>query len=436
MSKVSGPPPLYLAYSSLTRVAAPFVLRHVAKKLRGQGVEEDRIAERAGHATLPRPDGPLIWFHGASVGESLSVLSVITRLGERLPRTNFLMTSGTASAAKIVAGRLPPNTRHQFAPLDAPQFLDRFLDHWAPSAGVFVESELWPGMLVRAQNRGIRLALLNARLSEKSAQGWARYPDTAGYVLDRFSIMLTQNGEVGARLRAMGADPDRVRIGANLKATAAPLPVDPSTLAQLKTSIGDRPIWAASSTHPGEEEFALAAHQSILRQHPDALLLLIPRHPERGDAVGALIEAQGLTSARRSLGQDIAPQTQVYLADTLGETGTWYETAPIVLLGGSLLPEIGGHNPFEPAQSGAAILTGPHVANFSETFPPMIACGAVSEVTTHEAIAEQVLTWLRSPGDLQQSRSAARRFAQSQAAALDDVIGTLIDTLELAEERA
>lgn len=431
MSQAGGSTPLYLAYSVMTRLAAPFVLRHVGGKLRDQGVDPARIGERAGRSDLPRPDGPLVWFHGASVGESLSVLSVITRLGDRLPDTEFLMTSGTAAAAEIVAQRLPPRTRHQFAPLDAPQYIDRFLDHWRPQAGIFVESELWPGMLMRARERGVQLALLNARMSEKTARGWARYGDTSALILDNFSIMLTQNAEVAARLERMGADPARVQIGANLKATAAPLPVDPAVLTGVQAACGARPIWAASSTHPGEEEIVLDAHTQILRQRPDALLLLIPRHPIRGDAVQALIQTRGMSLARRSAGQAIGRETQVYLADTLGETGTWYAAAPIVLLGGSLLPDIGGHNPFEPAQSGAAILTGPHVFNFSETFPPLIDAGGARETASADGIAADVLDLLRDSGRLAACRDAARNFATSQAAALEHVIDRLINTLTL-----
>lgn len=431
MTRPGGPTPLYTLYSGLTRLAAPLVLTHVGRKLARQGVTRDRIGERAGHATLPRPDGPLIWFHGASVGESLSVLSVIAKLGERLPQTQFLMTSGTASSAEIVGKRLPPRTRHQFAPMDAPQILDRFLAHWRPRAGIFVESELWPGMLVRARDSGVKLALLNARLSRKSAQGWARYPDTARFVLDCFEVLLTQNAEIADRLRMMGADEDRLEVGANLKATAAPLPVDRMTLTEVRKAVGTRPLWAASSTHPGEEDIVLAAQARILERHPGTMLILIPRHPDRADEIQAMIRAQGLTGTRRSLGEKIGPETQVYLADTLGETGTWYAAAPIVLLGGSLLPEIGGHNPFEPAQSGAAILTGPHVANFTETFGPMLDLGAATGVATDNDIAATVCSWLETPETLDRKRTAAQDFAQSQAAALDQVIETLIRRLSL-----
>ena len=429
--KRPSPTPLYKVYSGLTRLAAPMVLAHVGRKLAAQGVEPERIDERAGHATLPRPEGEMIWFHGASVGESLSVLSVITRLGQRLPGAEFLMTSGTASSAQIVGRRLPPRTRHQFAPMDAPQVLDRFLDHWRPRAGVFVESELWPGMLIRARDRGVKLALLNARLSARSAQGWARYPDTARFVLDAFEVMLTQNAEIAQRLRSMGADPDRLQVGANLKATAEPLPVDELTLSELHEAVGPRPLWVASSTHPGEEEIVLEAQSRILSQRPGALLILILRHPERGDAVEAMVREAGLTCARRSTGEPIGAETQVYLADTLGETGTWYAAAPIVLLGGSLLPEIGGHNPFEPAGSGAAVMSGPHVVNFSETFGPMFSTGAATEVAAAEDIAGVVLGWLGDAARLETRREAARDFARSGAAALDHVIDVLVEQLGL-----
>ncbi|WP_428928580.1 3-deoxy-D-manno-octulosonic acid transferase [Marinibacterium sp. SX1] len=431
MSRPGGATPLYTLYSGLTRLAAPLVLHHVGRKLSDQGVEARRIRERAGRPSLDRPPGELIWFHGASVGESLSVLSVIDRLARRRPDAHFLVTSGTASSAQILARRLPPRALHQFAPLDAPHYIDRFLDHWQPRAGIFVESELWPGMLVRARDRGLRLALLNARLSEKSARGWARHPDTARMVLDCFDILLTQNATIAERLRLMGADAERLSVGANLKAAAAPLPVDEITRDELRRALGDRPVWAASSTHPGEDEIVLDAHARVLERHPDALLLLIPRHPERGDDLQRMIAERGLARTRRSAGERITAATQVYLADTLGETGTWYAACPLILLGGSLLPDIGGHNPFEPAVSGAAVLTGPHVANFSETFGPMIDRGAATEVATPAEIAGKVGDWLASPALLADKRAAARAFARTEASALDQVIDRMIDCLAL-----
>lgn len=426
----AGPTPLYRFYRAATGALLPLVWRKVAAKLRAADVSEDRIGERLGHATQARPDGPLIWFHAASVGESLSVLTLIARMGDRLPRHHFLITSGTATSAALVARRLPPRSRHQFAALDARAPVGRFLDHWRPDAAVFVESELWPLSLVETRARGARLALLNARLSAKSVRGWARWPATARFVLDQFAVMITQNRQGADDLRAMGADPVRVRVGTNLKSTSAPLPVDLAALARLRDGLGSRPLWIASSTHAGEEQVVLSAHRRLLERHPDLCLLLIPRHPERGSEVAALIDRAGLSHARRSTGAALEGQ-QVYLADTLGETGTWYASSPIVFLGGSL-QEIGGHNPFEPAQAGAAVLTGPGHFNFAETFAPLLSLGGAVEVTDATSLAQGVETWLETPPALERARDAARRFVAQREDALDDIIDTLCTALELA----
>lgn len=425
-------PPLFRLYRLITTLIAPAAYALVSRKLRRQGVPAGRLAERLGNASAPRPAGRLIWFHAASVGESLSVLSLIARMGERLGDAEFLITSGTAASAELIARRMPPRCRHQFAPLDAPGPVRRFLAHWRPDAAIFVESELWPVMLAETRAGGARLALLNARLSETSVRGWRRWPDTARFVLGQFDILLTQNRKAADDLRAMGADPARVRTGGNLKSTSAPLPVDAETLAAVRTALGPRPVWVASSTHPGEEEVVLDAHRRLLARHPDLCLLLVPRHPERGDEVAELIARTGLRYARRGTGGAPDAGTQVCLADTLGETGTWYALAPIVFLGGSLRP-IGGHNPYEPAQAGAAILTGPHVNNFAETFAPLIAAGGAVETADAAALAAAVAQWLDDPGRLAAARKAAGDFTRARQAALDGLTGTLCTALGLAD---
>ena len=353
----SRPTLLYHVYRCATVLLAPFAYRKVAAKLKLHGVSLQRQRERAGFASEPRPEGQLIWFHAASVGESLAALTLITRLGERLKDTEFLLTSGTATSAEVVARRMPPRCRHQFAPLDAVAPVHRFLKHWRPDAGVFVESELWPVTLVAAQRSGARLALVNARLSARSVSRWQSKAPTAQFVLDQFTLFLTQNDQIAQNLLTLGADPDRVHPGSNLKAGADPLPVDAATLTDIRQALDGRPVWIASSTHHGEEEQVLAAHKTLLQDHPDLCLVLAPRHPERGDAVETLVAQAGLTCARRSMGQALNTDTQVYLADTLGEVGTWYALSPIVFLGGSLEP-IGGHNPFEVAVADAAVITG------------------------------------------------------------------------------
>lgn len=426
----ASPTALFHLYRGTTAVLCPLAYWSVSRKLNRHDVPALRQHERLGNASLPRPLGQLVWFHAASVGESLSVLTLITRMGTRLPNAEFLITSGTATSAELIARRLPPRTRHQFAPLDATGPVTRFLDHWRPDAGILVESELWPMMLTQARKRGVPLALLNARLSAKSVTGWCRAPATARFVLDQFDLMLTQNSESANNLRRMGADPERVRVGSNLKATSAPLPVDTDTLAQLRDDLNGRPVWVASSTHRGEEEIVLKAHARLLREHPALVLLLVPRHPDRSDEVAGLISGDGLGFARRSKQERIGPETQVYMADTLGETGTWYALSPLVFLGGSLLP-IGGHNPIEPAQAGAAVITGPHVTNFAETFEPMIATGAAVTISGEDDLARTVAHWLDDPTALQTACAAAKLYVDRQQNKLDQVIDTLCDGLGL-----
>jgi len=358
------------------------------------------------------------------------VLTLITRMGERLPEAEFLITSGTATSAELIAKRMPPRTRHQFAPLDATGPLKRFYAHWRPAAGVFVESELWPLMLMDGRAAGVRLALLNARLSAKSVRGWRKRPKTARYILDLFDLMLTQNRQTADNLLSMGADPDKVEVGSNLKSTSAPLPVDTGVLKEMQDDLNGRPVWIASSTHPGEEAVVLEAHRTLLARFPDLLLLLIPRHPERGDEVAEIIAEAGFAQNRRSAGERVRAETQIYLADTLGETGTWYALAPIVFLGGSLR-EIGGHNPFEPAQAGAAVITGPHVSNFTETYTPLIAWGGAVEVADAGQLAEAVTLWLTDEKALGAARAATGGFVQSQQVVLNDIVETLCTGLGL-----
>lgn len=420
--------PLFRAYSVATWFALPVAGWLERRKVLAAGMGPQRAAEKLGHASLPRPDGRLIWFHAASVGESLSILSLITRMGQSLPDAEFLITSGTPTSAELVARRMPPRCRHQFAPLDAPGPLRRFLDHWRPQAAIFTESELWPQMLTRTDAAGVPLALVNARMSPRSAAGWRKRPGTARMLLDLFRLILTQTAELADTLIELGADPARVRQGPNLKALSAPLPVDDVLVAAMRDRLGSRGVWVAASTHPGEEEMVLAAHARLLSGHPDLCLILAPRHSARGEEVAELIAARGWPVPRRSAGG--LPEGPVYLADTLGELGTWYALAPIVFLGGSL-KQIGGHNPYEVAQAGAAVLSGPHVFNFTDTFATMTKAGGARIVEDAEDLARQVDAWLADPQSCDAARAAARALCDGQISQLDTTADALIEALRL-----
>lgn len=415
-------------YALLSRALLPLAYWRVRRRLAAQGSDPARIGERLGRATAPRPHGPLLWLHAASVGESLSVLRLIAHIGTMHPQMQFLITSGTATSAAILAARMPLRCRHQFAPLDSPAAVARFLDHWHPDAGVFVESELWPNMLRGAAARGIPLALLNARISERSARGWARIGSTARSLLAHFAMVHCQDQRTAAHLRALGCA--QAAVGANLKAMAGPLPYDAATLAALKADSGARPVWAMASTHAGEEAIALSAHRAVMARHPDALLILIPRHPERAEAIAGLIAQAAFSHSRRSAGESVTAASAVYLADTLGEMGLWYALAPIVCIGGSFVP-VGGHNPYEPAQSGAAVLHGPLFANFSTAYADMDAAGAALQVADGAALGAALLTLLESPENLRAMQAKATDFAAAQDDQLADLASTLCAALKL-----
>ena len=428
---MSSPTLVYRLYVAFSNLVAPLAFQRVGAKLKAHGVPNTRIRERQGIASAARPKGQMIWFHAASVGESLSILSVITRLGETHPELSFLITSGTATSAKLISQRMPPRCQHQFAPLDSRRIMGRFLDHWRPDGAVFVESELWPQMLVRTRALKVPMVLLNARLSNNSVRKWKSVRRTARFILDAFDGIRTQNQRTANNLIAIGADPARVRVGQNLKSTSAPLPVDAKALSEVQAMVGSRPLWAASSTHAGEEAIVLEAHKTLLRDWPDICLILVPRHPERADDVLKQVGDAGLSVAQRSAHQRLTNETQVYLADTLGETGLWYAVSPLVFLGGSLF-DIGGHNPFEVAQAGAAVLTGPHVANFAETFDAMAAVGASQTVDSAGSLGQAVATFLGDTPTLNAAKAASAGFAQSQIDQLDEVATDLSRLLHLS----
>lgn len=396
--------------------------------MRKAGVVPARLSEKSGIATLARPQGALIWVHAASVGESLSVLALIAKLGENLPQAKFLITSGTATSAAILRARLPERTHHQFAPLDAPGPLRRFLDHWSPDAVLFVESELWPRMLFDTARRGIPMALINARLSQRSVQRWKKRGTTARALISSFAVITTQTAQTASDLIALGANQAQVQTGPNLKSLADPLPVDTDLLSDMQHTLQTRPVWIGASTHPGEEQIILKAHAKLLKSHPDLCLILAPRHPERGDEVADLISQQGWAPLRRS--QGARPTEQVFLADTLGELGTWYAISRIVCLGGAFRPH-GGHNPIEPAQAGAAVITGPDVKNFQDIFDQMHKAGAAFIVQTSDQLSNVVGRFLNQPTRLDAASQAAKTYASAQAHGLDQLAQKIQNALDL-----
>lgn len=424
---------LLRAYGALARVALPLVKRSEIRKLSDHGTPKARWQEKLGFASVARPDGPVIWFHAASVGESLSVLGLIETMGTALPETHFLLTSGTPTSADLIASRLPLRCQHQFAPLDAPQAVARFLKHWTPDALVFVESELWPNMIQQCVFADIPVALINARMSDKSLAGWKKRPKSATCLLSQFSLIETQTDDLADALCALGADPETTQRGPNLKAHSAPLPKDDALMGQLQAALGDRPVWVAASTHPGEEEVVLSAHKTLREQHPDLCLILAPRHPGRAAEVATRVQSEGLEVSRRS--ESGLPVGPVYLLDTMGELGSVYPLSQFVFLGGSFA-KMGGHNPYEVVQNGVPVLTGPDIRNFSDVFGQLVGDGSARIVPAPERLADYAVQWLASPEMLAQARAATAMVGHGQSDALDALSDRLIGALRLEGNRA
>lgn len=369
-------------YRAATAVIEPLVPLLLAARVRRGKEDPARLPERLGHALTVRPQGPLVWLHGASVGETLSLLELIARLRTARPDLNVLVTSGTTTSAELLARRLPPGAIHAYAPVDAPRAAARFLAHWRPDLAVFVESELWPNLIMQARAGGARLALLSARMAETSARGWRRAPGAARRLFSAFDLVMPQDDEAAARLTGLGARDDG-RL--NLKFIASPLPFDPAELTLLKAEIGGRPVLLAASTHAGEDEIVLSAFS----QTPQALrplLVLAPRHPARGADILELARAAGFEARLRSKGE--APTgAQVYVADTLGELGLWLRLARVAFIGGSLVSGVGGHNPLEPVRLGVPTLSGPHVASWRAAYDLLLGSGEVEIVCGTETLA-------------------------------------------------
>lgn len=394
----------YRLYSTLGRLAAPVLLPRLKRRFVARGGEAARWPERLGRDPAPRPEGAVIWVHAVSVGEMTSALPLIDALRAERPDATVLLTTTTASSADLAARRLPPGTVHRFAPLDHGASVARFLDLWRPERAIFLESEVWPVQIGALDCRGIPLALVSARLTERSARRWARRaPSLAAWCFGRITLLLAQDPETARRARDLGAP--RVEVAGSLKAAAARLPVDDAARRALSEAIGPRPAWVAASTHAGEEEAVVAAHREVLAAHPDALCILAPRHAERVEAILPLLD--GLRVARRGAGEMPGEETQLYLADTLGEMGLWYDLAPLVFLGGSLRPGIGGHNPLEPAAFGCTLLTGPHTDNARAEFERLVADGQARRVADAAELGRAVGTALAAPGPLRHENADA-----------------------------
>ena len=380
--------------------------------------DPSRKYEKLGRTEMSRPDGKLIWIHCASVGESNSALALV---GELLKdkKLHVLMTTGTLSSASLMVKKLPKRAMHQFNPLDTPQIINKFLNHWQPNSIIWTESEIWPNILSEIKYRNIPCASVNATISKKSFNKWQLHSKTIKEILSTFSVVLAQTEKKSRMLKSLGAK--NVKCVGNLKFTVGTPEVNHIKLRELKNVIGDREVVCYSSTHKGEEEIAINIHKNLRKTHKDLLTIILPRHPNRKDEVESLLDRSESSYAFRSEGALPCKDTDIYVADTFGEIGTFYAACPIVFMGGSLSPyHDGGHNPIEPSKFGCAVLSGDKISAFEEIFDDLR--GSCKIVKSEQSLQKNISDLLKDNRKVKALSKEALKIAGKDNTILKDVL--------------
>jgi len=427
--------PALIVYRLLTRWLEPLAPRLLDARARKGKEDPVRVDERLGRASVARPAGELVWLHGVSVGETLSLLPVVEALRHARPDLAILVTSGTLTSAQILARRLPPGVIHQFAPVDAPGAVAAFLNHWRPSTAVFVESELWPNLILEAGRRGVKLVLASARITEKTVDGWRRFPGAARRIVQAFDRVLPQDEASAARLESLGARIDGL---VNLKLAGEAPPHDAAAFTRLSAAIGDRPVVVAASTHEGEEIALVRAMDQLAAR---LCLILVPRHPERGRPVAAELAREGYQVALRSAGGALNADTDLYIADTLGEMGLFLRLADVVVMGGSFsasigTPLVGGHNPLEPARLAKPAVTGPDMSNWAAVTEALVRAGGLTVVRGPYDLVEVLDPLLADEAAAKAMGERGRRAAADAGSGLERLMEALTPLMPPASGRA
>lgn len=409
-------------YRMVTFLGGPLIRLYLKRRVAAGKEDPARLGERLGIASIPRPLGKLVWIHGASVGEALSILPLIERIRATYAGWTVLVTTGTVTSAKLMAERLPAGVIHQYVPVDRVSYVRRFLEHWKPHLGLWMESEFWPNLVVETRASAVPMVVVNGRMSERSFAGWQKNRAMIWQLLRAFQRVLAQSDIDAERFSALGAK--AVTMPGNLKFACAPLPVDADALTDAQTWIGERPHWLAASTHAGEEAIAGRAHLRLRDKIPGLLSIVVPRHPHRGEAVAEELSAMGLTVARRSLDEPVSAATDVYIADTMGEMGLFYRLCNVVFIGKTLSGG-GGQNPIEPAQLDCALIFGPDMSNFAAVAETLMSAGAAVQVADADALSIQVERLLRDDASVGTMVQAASAVAETQAGVMDRVMVAL-----------
>ena len=419
-------------YRTISNVGAPAINWYFQQRIKNGKEDRLRFNERKGFARIPRPNGSLIWIHGASVGESITVLPLIEKLRQEHPKINVLITTGTVSSGVLLEKRLPDQVIHQYVPIDRIPYVCRFLDHWRPDLALWVESEFWPNLITMTNDRGIPQVLLNGRISPSSYAEWKYIRGLIRRMLECFELCMAQAEIDSARLCELGAK--KVKTPGNLKYASPELPVDLGNLDFLRQKVDTRPCWFAASTHPGEEDIISDVHFNVSKSFPNLLTILAPRHPNRGNQIAEKLALYGHKVSRRSAGETIYGDTSIYLADTMGELGLFYRLSPVSFIGKSLV-DMGGQNPLEPARLKSAVLFGPHMWNFPDITEALLLAGAAELVTDSGSLAAALNRLLQDLNLCRSRGEKGRRVAGAHNSILQKVNHELRPFIVSAEKK-
>lgn len=395
----------------------PVIGGYVAWRATRGKEDHSRRRERYGYSKRERPAGPLVWMHAASVGETAAVTPMVEYLVDH--NINVVFTTGTVTSAKLVEERLGERVIHQYVPLDLKPAVNRFLNHWKPDLAIIAESEIWPMTILELGVRQVPQVVVNARLSDRSFAAWKKRLYLAEALMENLAQVVAQSETDAERYLELGARP--VCVSGNLKADTLPPPVDWVELNGFLADIGKRPVWAAISTHPGEEEVAAEVHEKLAKKFPGILSVIVPRHPDRAAAIESMLVSRGLSVVRRSTGARIDDNTDILLGDTIGEMGLYLRLTEIAFVGKSLIGE-GGQNPLEPAVLETAILTGKKVQNFRDTYRKLIDNGGAKVIRDADMLAGAVSFLLAND-------SVRENMIRRGAATVEEMGGALARTI-------
>lgn len=418
-------------YTALFYLGLPLVAIRLWLRARKAPAYAKRIGERFSYG-MPKLQPGGIWVHAVSVGESIAAAPMIRALLQRYPQLPITVTCMTPTGSERIQALFAnePRIQHCYLPYDLPCAAARFLDRVQPKLAVIMETELWPNHIHQCAKRGIPVALANGRLSERSARGYGRFSKLTAPMLAEMSLFAVQTEAEAQRFRDLGARPETVEVTGSIKFD---LTIDPQLLQRAAELRGqwqalERPVWIAASTHEGEDEVVLNAHRRLLANHPDALLILVPRHPERFNSVFELCQREGFATVRRSTGSNVDAQISVLLGDTMGELLFLYALADSAFVGGSLVAN-GGHNLLEPAALAKPVISGSHLFNFLDIAAQLREAGALAEVDDAEGLAVEVQRLFELPRDAQRMADAGLAVMRRNQGALQrllDGLGRLI----------